>query len=135
MGAIKLSWSGNAVENLSALPKSTVQLLIMQAQISQAKIANAARAGHDASAHGNNRYVSQTGNLTQSIIPGPVTVTDDGVEFSVLAQASYAGYVEGEPSMKSTAKGVYPFLNPAALDEVPFFLARLRLGLEALKLS
>lgn len=134
MSGFSLNWSGNAVENLSSFPKATVAVLITQSQISQAKIANAAKFGHSQGAHASGRYVSQSGNLTKSIMPGPLTVTEDGVEFSVIAGMSYAGYVEGEESMKSTTKGVYPFLKPAADDEVPFFLARLRLAIEAIKL-
>lgn len=131
--SIKLNWSKNAVENLSKFPDKVVGILIQQAQISQAKISNAAKADHGADAHGQGRYVSRSGDLTKSIIPGPVTVTADGVEFTVIAQIGYAGYVEGEKGMKTTDIGVFPFLGPAAQTEMPFFIARLRLGMEGIR--
>ena len=133
MAGLKLSWSDNAIQNLSKFPEKVVDILIMQSQLSQAKIANAAKADHAAGAHEQGRYVSQTGILSQSIVPGPITVTPKGVEFSVNASASYAGYVEGEAGMKKTDVGVYPFLHPAAEKELPFFIARLRVAMEGVR--
>ena len=133
--SFNVSWKENVVQNLSKFPNNVVQILVMQGQISQAKIANAAKAGHDADAHAAGRYVSRTGILSQSIIPGPITVTDDGVEIKVIAAVKYAGYVEGEESMKSSGSGVYPFLKPAAENEMPYFIARLRQALEGMNLK
>jgi hypothetical protein len=126
MAGFKLTWKDNIVTNLSKFPDTVVNILVRQAQISQAKIANAAKANHGADAHSMGRYESQTGILSQSIMPGPVTVTPTGVEFKVIAAVKYAGYVEGEESLKSTKIGVYPFLKPAAEEEMPFLIARLR---------
>lgn len=111
-----------------------VQTLVQQGQISQAKIANAAKAGHGADAHSSGRYISRTGILSQSIIPGRLTVTDKGVDFEVVAGVGYAGFVEGDPAMKRTDVGVYPFLRPAAEDELPYFIARLRQAIGGMKL-
>lgn len=129
----KLSWKENVISNLSKFPDKVVDVLIMQAQISQAKIANAAKANHGSDAHAQGRYESQSGILSQSIIPGPVTVTKTGVTFEVIAGVKYAGYVEGEDSMKTTNVGVYPFLKPAADMELPYFIARLRIAMEGIK--
>ncbi len=131
---IKLSWRENVVQNLSKFEDKVVQILIMQGQISQAKISNAAKANHGEGAHGANRYVSQSGILSQSIMPGALTVTETGVAFEVIAAVKYAGYVEGEKNMKATDIGVYPFMKPAADEEIPYFLARLRQALEGIRL-
>lgn len=133
MAGFKLSWKENVISNLSKFPDKVVSVLIMQAQISQAKIANAAKANHGADAHSQGRYVSRSGNLTQSIVPGAVTVTPTGVAFTVVAGMKYAGYVEGEKDMKDTAIGVYKFLEPAAEMELPYFIARLRQAIGTIK--
>jgi hypothetical protein len=135
MAGAKISWSGNAVQNLSNFPDKVVNLLVVQSQISQAKMTNAARANHGPDAHGQGRFISRHGGsgLVGSIMPGPVTVTETGVEFSVIARAPYAGYVEGDPNMKKTDIGVYPFLQPAGENELPEFIARLKLGIAAIK--
>lgn len=132
MAGLKITWTENVIKNLSDFPSKVISVLVMQSQLSQAKIANAAKADHGAGAHDQGRYVSQTGILSQSIIPGPVTITETGVEFSVIAAVSYAGFVEGEPSMKKSDVGVYPFLKPAAENELPFFIARLRQSMEGI---
>ena len=134
MAGLKLSWKENVVKNLSKYSKEVVAILVMQSQLSQAKIANAAKDNHGADAHSQGRYESQTGILTQSIQPGKLIVTDGGVSFEVVAAAGYAGYVEGDPSMKSTPIGVFPFMKPAAEEELPYFLARLRQAMEGVNL-
>lgn len=131
---MKLSWRQNVVQNFSRFSAMVVQTLVQQGQISQAKIANAAKAGHGADAHSSGRYISRTGILSQSIIPGRLTVTDKGVDFEVVAGVGYAGFVEGDPAMKRTDVGVYPFLRPAAEDELPYFIARLRQAIGGMKL-
>ncbi len=134
MAGLKLTWKENVVKNLSKFSDEVVNILVRQSQISQAKIANAAKANHGSDAHSQGRYESRSGILTQSIQPGPLTVTDKGVSFEVIAAVGYAGYVEGEPSMKSTKVGVFPFMRPAADEELPFFIARLRQSMESVSL-
>jgi hypothetical protein len=73
------------VANLSKIEKNIVQEIVWGAQAVQAKTINDARG-----------YVPTgvTGALSQSIQPGPITVTDDNVEAVVEANADYASFVE-----------------------------------------
>jgi hypothetical protein len=75
----------------------------------------------DAGSHTRGRYENQTGNLTQSIIPVPATVTVDAIIGTTWTDPStgdkaleYAGYVERR----------YPFLFPALKGAEEQFIKR-----------
>lgn len=99
----------NLVKNLSRYPDETIKGCVTAAQMSQAMIVNDAKTDHP--------YKDRTGNLTNSIQPGAVEVSDTEVVAYVEARMSYATFVEFGTSRADP----YPFLVPAMYRQAKNF--------------
>lgn len=95
------------IKNLGKYSELVLQACVDAAQISQARIVNSARTDHP--------YKDRTGNLTNSIQPGNVEVSEQGVTAYVEARMSYASFVE----FGTSRAHAYPFLTPAMIAELP----------------
>lgn len=95
------------LKNLNDYSVKVLQACVDAAQISQARIVNSARSNHP--------YKDRTGNLTNSIQPGNVEVSEEGITAYVEARMSYASFVEFGTSRAKA----YPFLTPAMIAEYP----------------
>ena len=87
----------------------------------QARVVNEAKQNHP--------YRDRTGNLTQSIQPGPVTADEKSVEGVVEARMEYASYVEFGTSRARP----YPYLVPALLQNLPTFRASVKAAISSAK--
>ncbi len=99
----------NLVKNLSKYSDSVLKGVVAACQITQAIIVNDARSDHP--------YKDRTGNLTNSIQPGEVIITDQEVTAFVEARMQYATFVEFGTSRAQA----YPFLTPAMLRQAANF--------------
>lgn len=93
-------------------------------------VSNHAKQGHEGNmAHANNRYRNITSNLTQSISPEIIEITDDLVDGIVKATQEYAYSVEtGVKSNVMTGRPnrAYPFLFPALAANNAVFIKRMK---------
>ncbi len=110
------------VKNLSRYEDLAIKGIVAAAQISQADVVNDARNNHP--------YTDRTGNLTNSIQPGRVEVTDSEVLAYVEARMEYASFVEFGTSRAHP----YPFLTPAMLREAPTFRRNIARQVEVIQL-
>lgn len=97
------------VRNLSRFSDKALERVAAAAQIAQARIVNDAKNDHP--------YKDRTGNLTNSIQPGIVQITDAEVDAYVEARMQYASFVE----FGTSRAHAYPFLTPAMLRYAPQF--------------
>lgn len=123
MSGLKVEFLGleQLYENVSHYPERAVQACVVAAQMTQAIIVNDARADHP--------YKDKTGNLTNSIQPGAVVVSDYGVSAYVEARMGYATFVEFGTSRAKP----YPFLVPAMLRQAEKFKQRIAKQLKSIR--
>jgi hypothetical protein len=100
---------------MSSWKDALAMRIVAQVEIIQSKVVAHARKGHGKSAHGQGRFVTQTGGLEESIQPGKVYITDNVVRGVVEARMPYASFVEGR----------YPFMFPAIAAHSAEFRQRL----------
>lgn len=112
----------NLVRNLSRYPDEVVKGCVTAAQMSQALIVNDAKSDHP--------YKDRTGNLTNSIQPGAVEVTDQEVIAYVEARMAYASFVEFGTSRAHP----YPFLIPAMYRQANNFRKAVAREINAIRL-
>ncbi len=102
------------VQNLSKFEVHFVDRLVDAVEITQALVSNFAKATHP--------YTDRTGQLTNSIQPGRVQISDKRVEGEIRADKSYASFVE----LGTSRSRPYPFLHPALTANRDAFLQRIR---------
>lgn len=119
---MEISGIPQLVRNFSRYPNEVMRGVVAATQVVQALIVNDARADHP--------YKDRTGNLTNSIQPGAVNITDTEVEAYVEARMSYATYVEFGTSRAKA----YPFLTPAVLRNADKFKKGIAAQVQAIKL-
>lgn len=119
---VEIKGMDQLVRNLSRYPNELLKGVVAAVQITQARIVNDARADHP--------YVDRTGNLTNSIMPGEVDITDDEVTAYVEARMQYASFVEFGTSRAKA----YPFLTPAMLRNAKTFRDSVARQVQAVKL-
>jgi len=89
----------------------------------QALVVNDARMNHP--------YTDRTGNLTQSIQPGPVEATERMVSGVIEARMQYASFVEFGTSRARP----FPFLVPAMLRIIPRYRESVKAAIAKAKAS
>ena len=100
------------LRNISHYEKEKVEEIYQACAAIQALVINDARANHP--------YTDRTGHLTQSIMAGVVTVSDENVTAEVKAEKEYASFVE----MGTSRSKPFPFLLPAVeRNQASFFRA------------
>lgn len=109
------------IKNISAYGKDIVQAVTDACQITQALIINDARSDHP--------YTDRSGNLTQSIQPGAIEISDDEVSAYVEARMQYASFVEFGTSRAKA----YPFLTPAMLRNAANFRKNLARQIKSIR--
>lgn len=112
----------NLVSNLSKYSDRLLESVVTACQMSQALIVNDAKNDHP--------YVDRTGNLTNSIQPGEIEITDDEVTAYVEANMEYATFVEFGTSRAKP----YPFLTPAMLRQAGNFRDTVAAQIKAIQL-
>lgn len=110
------------VKNFSRFRGLALKAIVTAAEMSQARVVNDARNDHP--------YKDRTQNLTNSIQPGAVEVTDDTVIAYVEARMQYASFVE----FGTSRARAYPFLTPALLRNSNGFRKNLARQLDAISL-
>lgn len=105
------------VKNFSQFSSRVVDAIVTQTEVIQARVANFAKSNHP--------YTDRSGNLTNSIQPGEIHVTNKGVEAEIAARMSYASYVEGGTSRAKP----FPFLHPAIVAHVGEFRNRIQMAI------
>lgn len=95
------------LRNIVEYQGRVLEAVVVATQMSQARIANQAKADHP--------YRDRSGNLTNSIQPGDIEISENGVTAFVEARMAYASFVEFGTSRAKA----YPFLTPAMLAEIP----------------
>lgn len=101
------------VQNLSKFSERLVDAIVTQTEIVQSRVADFAKRNHP--------YTDRTGNLTSSIQPGTIVVTNKNVEAEIAARMKYASFVEGGTSRARP----FPFLHPAIVAHVGEFRNRI----------
>lgn len=124
MSGLKMELKGlnQLVKNLTRYPDEVIKGCVTAAQISQALIVNDAKTDHP--------YKDRTGNLTNSIQPGAVEVTDQEVTAYVEARMGYATFVE----FGTSRAHAYPFLTPAMIRQASNFKKSIANALRAIRL-
>lgn len=112
------------VRNLSEFQKNVVRAIVIQVEITQIRIKEAAQADHGAGAHAQGRYVSRTETLSRSIQPGRVYVKDNEVSAEMRAGDAFANYA-------SFVEKRYPYLGPAIRQYQNEFVDRVRRAVKA----
>lgn len=102
------------VKNMSSFEAKFVEKLVRAVEVTQALISNFAKQNHP--------YKDRTGQLTNSIQPSEVTVTETMVEGAILADKDYASYVE----LGTSKSHPYPFLFPALASQQESFRIRVK---------
>ena len=85
----------NLINNLSTFSAKVVREFIHATEITQAEVTNFAKQKHP--------YKDRTGNLTASIQPGSIYITNKTISGVIEARMQYASYVER----------THPYLFPA----------------------
>ncbi len=112
----------NLVRNLSRYPVEALKGCVTAAQMSQAMIVNDAKSDHP--------YKDRTGNLTNSIQPGAVEISDTEVVAYVEARMAYATFVE----FGTSRAAAYPFLTPAVIRQADNFKKNIAREVDAIQL-
>lgn len=110
------------VKNLSRYADEAIKAVVTAAQISQALVVNDATNDHP--------YKDKTGNLTNSIQPGAVEVSDTEVVAYIEARMAYASFVE----FGTSRARAYPFLTPALIRQGNNFRRAIIRELKAIRL-
>lgn len=119
---VEIKGMDQLVRNLSRYPDELLKGVVAAVQMTQAMIVNDARADH--------AYTDRTGNLTNSIMPGEVEITDEEVTGYVEARMQYATFVEFGTSRAKA----YPFLTPAMLRNAKTFRDNVARQVKAVRL-
>ncbi len=112
----------NLVRNFSKYSDEVLKGCVTAAQISQALIANDAKSDHP--------YKDRTGNLTNSIQPGAIEISDTEVVAYVEARMAYASFVEFGTSRADP----YPFLVPAMYRQLNNFQKAISAEIQRIRL-
>lgn len=119
---VEIKGMDKLVRNLSRFSDAALKGIVTASEMSQAMIVNDARSDHP--------YTDRTGNLTNSIQPGEIIVTDKDVTAYVEARMQYATFVEF-----GTSRAVaYPFLTPAMLRQASNFRKNVARALQEVRL-
>lgn len=120
--SMQLLGADQLVRNLTKYADRVLEGVVRASQIAQALVVNDARSDHP--------YVDRTQNLTNSIQPGQVEVTDKDVTAYVEARMAYASFVE----FGTSRARAYPFLTPAMLRNAANYRRAIQKEVQAVKL-
>jgi hypothetical protein len=109
--------------NIRRFRNTRIGKVIIHVANTAEQVANHAKSDHlPGFAHAVGRYANRTTNLTNSINPKPVSVTEDEVVYEVIAAREYAAFVE----LGTAKSAAYPYMFPALQAKRAFFIDGLK---------
>lgn len=112
-----VSGKDKVIRNIRKVLRRKFRGTVLAVEVTSVKVAEHAKAGHDAHAHAIGRYVNRTALLTRSILPQMGPVTKQKVTATVCASMEYAKDVE----LGTHTSRAYPFMTPALTENAEFF--------------
>ncbi len=109
-------------KNISKYSERVVEAVTVATQMAQAMIVNDAKNDHP--------YKDRTGNLTNSIQPGAIEISNEEVVGYVEARMQYATFVEFGTSRAKP----YAFLTPAVIRNMAFYKKAMAKQLDSISL-